>query len=183
MKNAKMRSVIEDKRVSMYKENNKKKSQLIEGVHIIPLKETALEKNSFEQIIKLKDGIIEAIPHFRVAQINRVCLLPGTIKAWHLHFMQDEIWYVHRSDRLIVGLWDIRKYSTSLGVVKRFSMGGGVSELLHIPYGVAHGSYVISDRPVDLYVFVSQHFNIKNPDEKRMPWNSLGDGFWTNRTA
>lgn len=76
----------------------------IEGVHIIPLKETALEKNSFEQIIKLKDGIIEAIPHFRVTQINRVCLLPGTIKAWHLHFMQDEIWYVHRSDRLIVGL-------------------------------------------------------------------------------
>lgn len=62
-------------------------------------------------------------------------------------------------------------------------MGGGVSELLHIPYGVAHGSYVISDRPVDLYVFVSQRFNIKNPDEKRMPWNSLGDGFWTNRTT
>lgn len=155
----------------------------IEGVQIISLQDCIIENSTFSEVMRLKNGIIATIPHFRVAQINRVCLLPGTIKAWHLHFKQNEIWYVHRSDRLIVGLWDIRKYSTSLGVVKRFSMGGGVSELLHIPYGVAHGSYVISDRPVDLYVFVSQRFNIKSPDEKRIPWNSLGDGFWTNRTT
>lgn len=176
MKNVKINSIIRDKHnISQKKYGDESQ---IEGIRIISLKDIISEKNIFGEIIRLKNGIIEAIPHFRVAQINRVCLLPGTIKAWHLHFIQDEIWYVNLSDHLIVGLWDIRKHSVTLGAIARFAMGAGTSQLLYIPRGVAHGSLVIIDKPVELYVFVNKQFNINDPDEKRIPWNSLGDLFW-----
>lgn len=155
-----------------------KREPRIEGVQIISLKDCITEDSVFAEVIRLKNGIIESIPHFRIVQINRVCLLPGAIKAWHLHFMQDEIWYVGLSDHLIVGLWDIRKKSKTVGRVEKFAMGAGTSQLLYIPHGVAHGSFVMINSPVELYVFVNKQFNIKNPDERRIPWDSQGTRFW-----
>lgn len=152
--------------------------QLIEGVKIIDLKNIPGEEGDFSEITSFNKGKLKQIPDFEIAQINRTRLFPGSIKAWHLHFKQDFVWYVSPFDHLFVGLWDLRKKSKTNNHVMRIILGAGKSQLLFIPKGVAQGTAVFQPSSLDLYVFVNQQFNIKYPDEKRLPWDSLGKDFW-----
>lgn len=154
--------------------------ELIQDVKIIPLNTFVSEEGDFGELIRInKEGYIDAIPNFHVAQINRTRLIPSSIKAWHLHYKQNEIWYLPPAYNLMVGLWDIRKDSPTNGLTMRIPMGGGKSQLLLIPNGVAHGSANFSSNTIELFYFVNQQFNIDDPDEKRIPWDSMGPEFWT----
>lgn len=155
------------------------KSPNIEGVKIIPLKTHSSEEGDFGEIIRIaSNGEIEQVPGFRLVQVNRTHLFPGSIKAWHLHFRQDEIWYLPPNRDLFVGLWDVRKNSTTRGTLMRLTLGGGKSELLFIPRGVAHGSANFTLVDANLFYLVNEKFDIKNPDEKRLPWDQAGADFW-----
>ena len=151
----------------------------IDGVKIIPVRNFIGEDGDFSEIIRLANGEIEGIEGMKVAQVNRSKLLPGSIKGWHLHFEQEDIFYLPPSDSLLVGLWDVRQGSTTSGVSMKITLGAGVSSLVYIPRGVAHGMTNISGEPIDLFYFVNQQFDAKNPDERRLPWDSLGADFWT----
>jgi len=61
----------------------------------------------------------------------------------------------------------------------KITLGSGQSSLLFVPAGVAHGMVNITGAPVDLFYFVSEKFDPQNPDERRLPWDSLGADFWT----
>lgn len=155
------------------------KNASIEGVKTIPLKNYPSEEGDFGEIIRLDSkGELEEIPGFRLAQVNRTHLFPGSIKAWHLHFKQDEIWYLPPNRDLFVGLWDVRRDSPTNGISMRIVMGGGKSELVYIPRGVAHGSANFSLNDANLFYLVNEQFNIKSPDEKRISWDALGADFW-----
>lgn len=161
----------------LYKQNYIS-SRSIEGVRLVELKNIPSEEGDFSEIVRLDKGKIKQIPDFEVAQINRTKLFPGSVKAWHLHFKQDFIWYISPFDHLFVGLWDLRKKSKTNGKSMRIILGSGKSQLLLIPKGVAQGTAVFQHLPLDLYVLSNQQFNIKKPDEKRLPWDSLGQNFW-----
>ena len=151
----------------------------IAGVKFIELENHVLEEGDLSEIIRInRDGTLLQLPDFKLAQINRVKQIPGSIKAWHLHFNQDEVWYVSPSQHLFVGLWDIRKNSETANLSMRLILGGGKSSLIYIPRGVAQGSANFSQYPTDLYSIVNRIFNPKKPDELRLPWDSLGEEFW-----
>ena len=151
----------------------------IEGVKIIPVKNFVSEDGDFSEIIRMTGGKIEGLEEVDVKQVNRSRLLSGSVKAWHLHFGQDDIFYLPPSDSLFVGLWDLRKSSKTNGVSMRITLGAGQSSLLYIPRGVAHGMTNISGQPIDLFYFVTAQFDPQNPDERRVPWDALGADFWT----
>lgn len=152
--------------------------EIIDGVKIIEIKDFIGEDGDFCEILRFgKNGEPEYFPKFKIAQLNRSGLNPSTIKAWHLHFKQDEIWYIMPSNQLFVGLWDIRKHSKTPDFKMRVMLGG-TARLLYIPKGVAHGSANFSDQKIETFYFINQQFNIKDPDEKRMPWDALGKDFW-----
>ena len=151
----------------------------ISGVKIIPIKNFVGEDGDFSEIIRMSGGKIEGLEDMEVRQVNRSRLLAGGIKAWHLHFQQEDIFYLPPSDSLLVGLWDLRKNSETNGVSMKIALGGGQSSLLYIPRGVAHGMVNVSGEPIDLFYFVSGQFDASNPDERRLPWDSLGADFWT----
>ena len=92
---------------------------------------------------------------------------------------QDDVFYLPPSDSLLVGLWDLRKSSPTNGVSMKITLGAGQSSLLFIPKGVAHGMINISGKDIDLFYFVNALFDPKNPDERRLSWDSLGEEFWT----
>lgn len=162
----------------IYTQNYSSK-KTIDGVKIIPLEKHLAEDGDFAEIIRLSEnGELEQVQGFRLAQVNRTKLNPGSLKAWHLHFNQDELWYLIPTGLLFVGLWDVRKDSPTKGVAMRIVLGGGKSNLLFIPKGVAHGSANFSPEAVELFYFVNQKFNLANPDEHRIPWDSLGTDFW-----
>jgi len=151
----------------------------IDGVKIINLTAFVNEDGDFSEVMRLNSqGQPEKIPDFQIAQINRSKLNPGTIKAWHIHLKQDEIWYVAPQDELLLGLWDVRQKSSSRNLTMRIMLGGGVSRLVYIPRGVAHGAANFNRHPVQIYYLVSAKFNLRDPDERRLPWDSLGADFW-----
>ncbi|CAN5207757.1 dTDP-4-dehydrorhamnose 3,5-epimerase family protein [soil metagenome] len=151
----------------------------IEGVMLIALKNFVGEDGDLSEVLKFTEsGEVENLPGFKVAQINRTQLSSGSIKGWHLHFRQNDVWHVLPSSTLLVGLWDVRKASPSYGKKMRLALGGRASHLLFIPKGVAHGAANNSQKDAEMLYFVDQKFDLQNPDEKRMPWDSLGKDFW-----
>lgn len=151
----------------------------IEGVRIIPVENHLGEDGDFSEIIRLNEkGELHNVSGFKLVQVNRTYLFSKSVKAWHVHFKQDEIWYLPPIHSLFVGLWDIRKNSPTKNVTMRLTLGGGISSLLYIPSGVAHGSANFLERPVNLFYLVNKLFDMNDPDEQRIPWDTKGSEFW-----
>jgi dTDP-4-dehydrorhamnose 3,5-epimerase len=151
----------------------------IDGVRLIDLRLMADDGGSFAELIRLdENGCVEALPEFKVRQSSYSQVLPGAIKAFHLHFGQEDIWFVPPPDRLLVGLIDCRTASPTYNASMRLVLGAGKAQLLYIPRGVAHGCGNIGVVPATILYYVNQKFDIADPDERRLPWDILGDAFW-----
>lgn len=150
----------------------------IDGVAFYEIKNLVSEDGSFCELGRLEKGELSAIADFTVEQISYSLVLPGSIKAWHVHFKQEDVWYVPSDDRLLVGLVDLRKDSPTKNIQMRFTLGAGKSQLLYIPRGVAHGAASLGTKDARIIYFTNQKFDIKDPDEKRLAWDTFGADFW-----
>lgn len=150
----------------------------IDGVIINETSVFTDDGGSFTELGRFSSGGFDQFLGFQLAQINASLVLPGTIKAFHLHLSQDDIWYVPPTDRLLIILSDQRKDSPTVGKMMRFILGGGKSRLVYIPRGVAHGVANLWNVPAAMTYFVNQKFNQDNPDEHRLPWDFLGTDIW-----
>lgn len=154
----------------------------IDGVRIFDLRVFGDEGGDFCEIARLSDDRgLEGIPGFTPHQVSYSYMGPGTIKAWHLHYEQEDLWFVPPESRLLVGLLDVRRESPTYENAMRFMMGGGKAKLLLIPRGVAHGVANLSERASMMVYFTSAKFNVADPDERRLPFDLLGTDFWINR--
>lgn len=173
-----LNSILIDKQKDVFVQDYSKKT-VIDGVKIIEVKRMAGEDGTFEDLLRLdQQGNMELIPEMKVRQINRSKLLPGSVKAWHLHFKQEDVWYIGPEDHMIVGLWDVRENSETKGKTMKVVMGNGTSKLLLTPRGVAHGVVNISSKAGVIFYFVNSQFNLADPDERRLKWDALGADFW-----
>ncbi len=155
------------------------KKVAIDGVKIIPLNLFVDDGGALAEIARLDDnGNLQILPEFKVKQSTFSQLLPGTIKAFHLHYNQEDLWFVMPYDRVLVGLLDSRKNSSTYQKTMRFVLGAGRAQALYIPRGVAHGLANVWTQPANMIYLVNQLFDAENPDEQRLPWNTLGDDFW-----
>ena len=151
----------------------------IDGVRLHDLRLFVDDGGSFAELLRVDEaGCLEAFPDFKVKQSSYSQVLPGAIKAFHLHFRQDDVWFVPPTDRLLVGMVDARKASPTVGKTQRVVLGGGKTQLLFVPRGVAHGCANLNILPATILYFVNQHFDAKDPDEHRLPWDSAGADFW-----
>lgn len=151
----------------------------IEGVQIVDLRLLVDDGGSFNELVRLRpDSTVEALPQFRVRQCSYSEILPGAVKAWHLHGIQEDLWFVPPSQRLLVGLLDVREGSPTYKQAMRFVLGGGMARIVAIPAGVAHGAANPWQSPAAIVYFVSSQFDPSAPDEMRLPWDILGAEFW-----
>jgi dTDP-4-dehydrorhamnose 3,5-epimerase len=151
----------------------------IEGVQIINLNLMVDDGGSLSEIVRFDDnGNLQILPEFKVRQSTFSQMLPGVIKAFHLHFNQEDVWFINPYDRMLIGLFDARKDSPTYNKTMRFVLGAGRAQALYIPRGVAHGLANVWTQPASMIYFVNQCFDVNDPDEHRLPWNSLGDDFW-----
>ena len=155
------------------------KKPVIEGVEVVEIKRMAGEDGTFEDLFRLNEtGHMELFPNIQVRQVNRSKLLPGSVKAWHLHFKQEDVWYIAPEDHMILGLWDTREKSSTKNSTMKIVMGNGTSKLVVVPRGVAHGVVNIAKRPGSILYFVNNQYNIADADERRFKWDALGASFW-----
>ena len=152
----------------------------IEGVEFLQLRQLLDEGGDFMELLRLNGrGELLAKPGMQVSQVNYSRVLPGAIKAFHLHFNQEDVWFVPPTDRLLVGLVDVRAGSSTYEQRMRFVLGGGQQRMVYIPRGVAHGAVNVGREPAQLIYFVNQHFSADEPDERRLPWDMCGADFWS----
>lgn len=93
-----------------------------------------------------------------------------TIKAFHWHKKQDDLWFIATGKAAVV-LYDLREDSPTFQETQLVYAGENDYKLILIPAGVAHGYKVISDEPVLLFYHTTQSYNREHPDEERIPWN------------
>lgn len=158
---------------------NYSKKPIIDGVKIVELKNSTGEDGDFCELMRLNEsGESIEFPGFFPRQINKSRVTPGSIKAWHVHYNQEDVWHIPQEDSLLMGIFDIRKNSPTKNMTMRLALGNGKSHLVYIPRGVAHGGANISKKDAVILYFVNQQFDINNPDEHRLPWDALGSNFW-----
>jgi dTDP-4-dehydrorhamnose 3,5-epimerase len=152
----------------------------IEGVQIVDLRRHADDGGSLTELARLTDGRPESLDGFTVRQVNFSEIEAGTIKAYHLHARQTDVWFAPPADRLLVVLLDVREDSPTKGIAMRLMLGNGASRLLRIPPGVAHGVKNVGTSTGHLIYLVDQPFS-PDPatcDEGRLPWDFGGAGVW-----
>jgi len=155
-----------------------KKTQ-IEGVKLIALTSFVDDGGALAEIVRFdENGNLAVLPEFKVRQATWSQMLPGTIKAFHLHYNQEDVWFIMPYDRLLIGLFDARENSPSYKQTMRFVMGGGRAQILYLPRGVAHGLANPYNQAANMIYFVNQQFDPNSPDEQRLPWDILGEDFW-----
>jgi dTDP-4-dehydrorhamnose 3,5-epimerase len=152
----------------------------INGVALVPLARHADDGGSLTELVRLADGRAEGLDGFTIRQVNFSELAPGTIKAFHLHVRQTDVWYVPPADRMLIVLIDTRQGSPSEGTRMRLVLGDGASRLLRIPPGVAHGVRNLGTAPGRIIYFTDLHFSAQpsSCDEGRLPWDYAGADVW-----
>jgi len=100
----------------------------------------------------------------------------GTIKGFHFHHKQDDLWFVATGKAKIV-LYDLRKNSLTFKKTQVILAGENNYKLVLIPKGIAHGYQVLSKEPVLLFYHTTETYNSKKPDEERISWDSPEIGF------
>ncbi len=123
------------------------------------------------EIVRDDEGVLK-----KFGQSTMTVNHKGTIKAWHWHERQDDLWFV-ATGKIIVVLHDLRKDSRTYGETQVIEAGAPDYSAILIPTGVAHGYKVVSEELAILFYHTTEHYEPKNPDEKRIPYDDPKIGF------
>jgi dTDP-4-dehydrorhamnose 3,5-epimerase len=149
---------------------------LISGVVLKPLKVFCDDRGFLMEVLRADD------PFFRgFGQTTYTVAYPGTIKAFHWHQRQDDLWFVAAGMAQVV-LYDLREDSPTYRQTDVYYLGDHNRQLLVIPTGVAHGYRVLGNEPALLLYHTTEAYDPSNPDEKRIAYNDPSIGFdWTTQ--
>jgi len=156
-----------------------KKPITIDGVQLAPLSVMQDDGGYFVELARLESGALNTFSApIEVRQISLSQILPGAIKAYHLHKKQTDVWFVPPQFSLVVNLHDVRADSNTYNTHMRLVLGGSNTKLLAIPPGVAHGAANLTQLPANLIYYTSEQFDVDNADEFRLPWDQFGKKVW-----
>ena len=146
---------------------------MIDGVISKPLVTHGDERGFFREVIRCTDDFFSE----GFGQLSHSLVHAGVVKAWHLHRIQTDWWYI-AGGLLRVGLHDTREDSPTYRQTMDFRMGDGQPEqVIKIPPGVAHG-YKIVAGPAHVIYMMSHTYN--PDDELRIAEDDPDIGFdWT----
>lgn len=143
---------------------------MIDGVVLKDLTTYPDERGYFREVIRVTDDFFAE----GFGQWAHSMMYAGVAKAWHIHKVQIDWWYV-ASGVLKVALHDTRKDSPTYRKTVDFFMGDNQpARVLRVPTGVAHGCKAIHG-PVHLFYITSKVYNPE--DEGRIPYDDPEIGY------
>ena len=139
-------------------------SDRIEGVAVAELKAFADERGWFAESFRS-----EWFPEISWAQLqcNRSESRAGTVRGLHYHHLQVDYWQC-LAGTLRVGLYDLRRSSTTCGKGEILQLDQRQPQGLFIPSGVAHGFLALTD--VTLTYVVNRYYD-GGADEYSLAWD------------
>jgi dTDP-4-dehydrorhamnose 3,5-epimerase len=145
-------------------------SDLIDGVRISPFSLWPDDRGYFLEIFRFGKGLVEAYPA-ESTQVSAALSYPGTIKAFHFHRFQTDVW-VPVQGMFQVALVDLRRDSPTWGLKNTIYVGSLRPWQLLIPPGVGHGYKVVGTDPAMLVYATDRFYNPS--DEGRIPYDNPG---------
>jgi dTDP-4-dehydrorhamnose 3,5-epimerase len=143
---------------------------MIDGVLIKKLIPHPDERGYFTEIIRHNDKFFRE----GFAQLSHSFMVDGVVKAWHIHKIQIDWWYVV-SGTVKVVLYDKRDTSPTEKETNEFMMGENAENIvLKIPSGVAHGLKVTAG-PAHLVYITSSVYS--SGEEGRIAYNDPDIGY------
>lgn len=140
---------------------------LIPGVVAKPYSLWPDDRGYFLEVIRMKQGLAGDFPSDST-QVSAALSYPGTIKAFHFHCAQTDLW-VPAVGMFQVALVDCRKDSPAFGLKNTLYLGSLRPWQLRIPPGVGHGYKVIGETAGVLVYVTDRLYDPK--DEGRIPYN------------
>lgn len=156
------------------------KKPVIDDVKVIDIPYFADDGGYFLELGRWTKQVMQNFPKFDLQQMNYSEMDPGVIKAWHLHYQQEDIWFVPPTHKLLLVLRDCRAKSRTKNVTMRLVLGAGKAKMVYIPRGVAHGAANLWQKSAAVLYFVNNQFtpDPKQSDEQRLPWDQFGKDIW-----
>ena len=143
---------------------------MLDGVVVKELVTHADERGFFREIIRVTDDFFAE----GFGQWSHSMLYTGVVKAWHLHSIQVDWWFVPVGV-LKVALHDLRPESPTYRKTVEIWLGEHQpARTLRVPPGVAHGCKCISG-PAHLFYVTSKTYDPS--DEGRIPHNAETIGY------
>lgn len=121
-----------------------------------------VEPGIFMEVLRDDDEMLK-----KFGQSNFTIAAKNTIKAFHWHKGQDDLWFLATGRSAIV-LYDKRDDSPTEGQTEVIYGGTDDYKLILIPVGIVHGYKVLSEEPCLLFYHVTKAYNPENPDEERI---------------
>lgn len=125
------------------------------------------DRGYFLEVARMQQGLVDDFAP-ATTQVSAALSYPGTIKAFHFHRQQTDVW-VPSQGMFQVALVDLRPESPTYGVKNTLYAGGLRPWRILIPPGVGHGYKVIGEQPGMLIYITNQLYNPS--DEGRIPYN------------
>jgi len=151
---------------------------MIDGVRLEALKVWPDDRGYFLEVMRAQQGLASGLPA-ATSQVSAALSYPGTIKAFHFHRRQTDLW-VPASGMLQVALVDLRPDSPTFGSKNTIFIGSLQPWRVLIPPGVGHGYKVIGETGAML-VYVTDHF-YDPQDEGRIPYDDSSIQYdWTTQ--
>jgi dTDP-4-dehydrorhamnose 3,5-epimerase len=153
---------------------------MIDGVKIknlkirkdIPDTDSPDEKQGYlMEVLRDDDGLL-----LKFGQTTFTVAYPGTIKAFHWHKKQDDLWFFAKGKAMVV-LNDLRDGSPTKGETQMIMADADNPQLILIPHGVAHGYKALGGEPVLLFYHTTESYNAAAPDEERLPYDDPSINF------
>jgi dTDP-4-dehydrorhamnose 3,5-epimerase len=127
---------------------------VIDGVVVKSLVTYPDERGYFREIIRVTDDFFNE----GFGQWSHSLMYTGVAKAWHIHKIQVDWWYV-AAGVLKVALHDCRPDSPTYRETMEILMGDNQpAQALRVPPGVAHGCKCLSG-PAHLFYITSQLYD------------------------
>lgn len=141
---------------------------IIDGVQISPFAQWPDDRGYFLEVTRMGQGLAAAFPAAST-QVSAALSYPGTIKAFHFHRRQTDLW-VPAMGMFQVVLVDFRPHSKTFGAKNTLYVGALKPWQILIPPGVGHGYKVIGADSAML-VYVTDRF-YDPQDEGRIPYDN-----------
>jgi dTDP-4-dehydrorhamnose 3,5-epimerase len=125
------------------------------------------DRGYFLEVARLGQGLTAAFPSLST-QVSAALSYPGTIKAFHFHREQTDLW-VPAVGMFQVALVDLRPESRTFGVKNTLYTGALKPWQILIPPGVGHGYKVVGEQHAVLTYVTNRLYNPQ--DEGRIAYD------------
>lgn len=144
--------------------------KMIEGVVIKPLKQIPDERGKVMHMLRRDDPDFE-----KFGEIYFSVVYPGVIKGWHLH-KKMTLNYAVPVGMVKLVLYDMRKNSSTKGVLQELFIGEDNYCLVKIPKGIVNGTKGMGTKPAIIANCASEPHDPEeivriNPFTKDIPYN------------